>query len=768
MQGRVAELARDHGFSVRQVCWGYRDVFARSLEGLLAEGRIGAGRQRQTRVVFDLLKEADSGCYDHVLHQFLVALNPTNAWLFDLPALFEEVVGLGGELGRDRFLHGVRYFERLAAGGFGDSPAEVRRLLTYMRRLREHGDDLAMALLEGYKHLRTRLKPAELERYLESAVISHHREPAIGCRFLRGELASCESYIRALTRECRLTDVADRLRHLLRALTGSGYEVADLGGLDSDDLHELGATTCCFGDHLYVPERVRISERPGRNRGWYVAAACWAAALRRVDGFVRVHGHPDLQRSADLVGGAPLAVQLFATADYARAARFLIARWPGAAGLCRAVLAREREVRDHAGLRLLAELLAESPSPPLVGLAQTTAAATTCFDLATRLTALPTDALVAAYPDLAARHLPAPAFLPDYRYPASPEQPPPDRLVADLRRSGERGGRDRTGDEARQQAATRRSGDGDADEEAVETNAEAPSAGFVYPEWSQAEGAYHPDHCVVYEDRARARGDRAPAAGVAVEAARVARAFERLRPDENRRESLLPEGESMDTDRLIRFLADRRHEPAPRVDFFCSIRPRLRDLAVGVLLDVSGSTGERCADGQVLDLERHAALILGSGLHAIGDAFELAGFSSNGPERCEYLLIKGYGEDWNAEVATRLAGLRPRDSTRIGPALRHAGQRLARTGHRQQLLLLITDGQPQDRGYDPHSRYAQYDVRMACEENRRLDIHTFGISTTANSLGDMEIMFPARRFAILPDMRRLPRVLPALFTRLTC
>ena len=31
----------------------------------------------------------------------------------------------------------------------------------------------------------------------------------------------------------------------------------------------------------------------------------------------------------------------------------------------------------------------------------------------------------------------------------------------------------------------------------------------------------------------------------------------------------------------------------------------------------------------------------------------------------------------------------------------------------------------------------------------------------------LEIMFPGRRFVILPDMRDLPRVLPRLYTRLT-
>jgi nitric oxide reductase NorD protein len=79
----------------------------------------------------------------------------------------------------------------------------------------------------------------------------------------------------------------------------------------------------------------------------------------------------------------------------------------------------------------------------------------------------------------------------------------------------------------------------------------------------------------------------------------------------------------------------------------------------------------------------------------------------------------------------------------------------------------VTDGKPMDQDYDPATRYAQHDVRMACEEIARQDIHTFAVSTEENSVADMDIMFPHRRFAILPDMQRLPEILPHLYIRMT-
>jgi len=109
----------------------------------------------------------------------------------------------------------------------------------------------------------------------------------------------------------------------------------------------------------------------------------------------------------------------------------------------------------------------------------------------------------------------------------------------------------------------------------------------------------------------------------------------------------------------------------------------------------------------------------------------------------------------------------PMGATRIGPALRHSGYRLSRLEAGKRLIIAITDGRPGDHQYDPATRYAQFDVRKACEENLRRDIHTLGISTAENSVADMEIMFPGHRFAIIADIGQLPRILPKLYLQLT-
>jgi nitric oxide reductase activation protein len=271
----------------------------------------------------------------------------------------------------------------------------------------------------------------------------------------------------------------------------------------------------------------------------------------------------------------------------------------------------------------------------------------------------------------------------------------------------------------------------------------------------------------VHEIAAEPIGSAQLPPGVVEQGQRTRRIFEWLKPDLAAREKRLESGDAIDVDLLVEFLVSRRHEPSPPVRFYQKPRIRKRDLATLVLMDCSGSTGEEREAERIIEVERESALILGQGLAGLGDAFAICGFSGQGRENCEYYVYKGFADAWGPETIRRLMGAAPRSSTRIGAALRHSGTLLASRPSRQKLVLLVTDGRPMDAGYDPETRYAQFDVRMACEENRRKGIHTFAISTEKASRADMEIMFPGRRFAILPSIDALPAVLPRLYMRLT-
>ncbi len=254
---------------------------------------------------------------------------------------------------------------------------------------------------------------------------------------------------------------------------------------------------------------------------------------------------------------------------------------------------------------------------------------------------------------------------------------------------------------------------------------------------------------------------------LADQVSRTRRVFEHLKPAVVHKEKYLRDGDMINPDLLVEYLTERRHEPSPKIRFYERPQINRRDLAVLVLMDVSGSTGGDVEDHQILEVEKHSALILGQGLDSLGDRFSICGFSGQGRENCEFYVYKDFDDRWDSGAIGSILKARPRASTRIGVALRHAGGRLARVEAKQRLIILITDGRPMDSGYDPATRYAQYDIRVACEENKRMGIHTFGISTMENSRADMELMFPGSRFVILQDIRELPRVLPRMYIRLT-
>ena len=764
--------AHEHGFSLRSVTWGYRDIFRETIEELYREGHLGRHRQQVTESFFNLLKQSDQSCYDHVLRQFLGALSPRNRWIMDLPGIFTDLVDLGATLADEKLYYGIRFFEAIADNRLGDSPEQLRNALTWMRQLWQSDHELAMAFLAGYDRLRNRLQPGEIEQYLDVARAIHHRSPESGYGFLRGELKTSETYIRSITRECRLADIDESLRTLLHALTGIDWEVTDLGQLDSDEVIERGSSTVAVTGHLYVSARCRHFDTSQANRNWYRLCAIAAAVAMLENSFAVIHGHGDYPTARKLSGEAPWRVNLFCNLEYARILRAAKRRWPGARRLIDWGLGQHAEMLETTGPhQLLLDAMEDAKDSPALDTFRTTCDRTcSCFESADALNGMWTRDVLAAYPSLLADRFEPVAFLSDFLFPMGFAPGARDSLMADLKDASRAKSEPEDGEQqATVSTETDATGES-ADEDEPGTDA-APAA-YLYDEWDFTQNDYRPAWCHVHPHRVEPAPHAHPKKGWMEQARKVRRIFEQLKPELARREKYLPEGDQINTDQLVTYLVDRRREPSPRVRFYEKPRIQHRDLAVLLLLDVSGSTGESLEGdsgsdgGKVLDVEKQAAVILGQGLSSLGDRFAVCGFSSNGPQQCDFLTFKSFDDHWNDAIPRILAAW-PRSSTRIGPALRHAGWLLRQEPHRQRLIILVTDGKPQDQGYDPNTRYAQHDVRMACEENARRDVHTFGISTEENSQADMEIMFPHRRFVILPAIARLPRMLPELYLRLT-
>ena len=119
--------------------------------------------------------------------------------------------------------------------------------------------------------------------------------------------------------------------------------------------------------------------------------------------------------------------------------------------------------------------------------------------------------------------------------------------------------------------------------------------------------------------------------------------------------------------------------------------------------------GER----RVIDVEKEALLIVSEALATLGDRHAILAFNGEGPGRVEIRQLKQFGEPGATEtVRRRIAALEPDGFTRAGAALRHAAVALAAEDTRHRLLLVLSDGRPNDvDAYE--GRYGIEDTAMA-------------------------------------------------------
>ncbi len=299
--------------------------------------------------------------------------------------------------------------------------------------------------------------------------------------------------------------------------------------------------------------------------------------------------------------------------------------------------------------------------------------------------------------------------------------------------------------------------------EAVDT---AALAGLhTYPEWDYTRRAYLPGHCRVLAGTAREEGERwAPDEAARRRIRRVRRQFEALRP---RRETLRAQldGEDVDVDALVRSISEIRAGGEGSDRLHLMNRPLGHDLAVTLLVDVSLSTDAWVDGHRVLDVEKEALLTLAHGLAACGDNAEILTFTSRRRSWVRVETVKGFDEPMGPAVERRIAALRPGYYTRIGAALRHASAQLARRPNRKRLLIVLTDGKPNDVDHY-EGRFGLEDTRRAVREARRGGVAVFGVTVDREAQSYFPVIFGRGGYAIVGQIARLPAALPAIYRQL--
>ena len=257
---------------------------------------------------------------------------------------------------------------------------------------------------------------------------------------------------------------------------------------------------------------------------------------------------------------------------------------------------------------------------------------------------------------------------------------------------------------------------------------------FRYPEWDcytqnfRAEGT---TVRVVPPSLASAEWATSALQDHAREVHRARRQFERLRSHRLRLRRQV-QGDELDLEACVEAMVDRRMHVAPSDRLYSLVRPGRRELAITLLIDVSGSTGEP-VDGQqrVIDIERIAALVATAAFDALGDDYSVLAFSSASASNVRVQTLKDFGERNSPVVRQRISALAPHGTTRLGAAVRHATALLASHPAPHRLLLILSDGKPHD--FDWYFvDYAIQDSRHAVLSARLQGIHPFCITVDAS------------------------------------
>jgi nitric oxide reductase NorD protein len=289
----------------------------------------------------------------------------------------------------------------------------------------------------------------------------------------------------------------------------------------------------------------------------------------------------------------------------------------------------------------------------------------------------------------------------------------------------------------------------------------------VYPEWDHRTKTYLPDYCRVLAGAATP----APLVPETPDGERthrrirnVRRQFEALRPKRVQLTRQI-EGHDIDIEAAIEARVElaATGEHSDRV--YVASRTQERDLAVSILLDASRSTESYVAGRQVIDIEREALIALAWGLDSCGDETSIDAFSSLRRDRVFVQTCKSFDDAMGPQVEARIAGLRPGHYTRLGAAIRHVSHQLAKRPRQRRLLLVLTDGKPNDLDHY-EGRHGIEDTHMAVREARRQGQTVFGVTIDSKSQATFSRIFGKGGYVVIPDPEKLTAALPQLYRHL--
>ena len=291
--------------------------------------------------------------------------------------------------------------------------------------------------------------------------------------------------------------------------------------------------------------------------------------------------------------------------------------------------------------------------------------------------------------------------------------------------------------------------------------------GVLLPEWHWKKQLLIPNHCSLKEICSDAGIKAELPSNLKVIASKLKRQFESLASLKywQRNQS---DGEEIDVDAWIRLKSDiLRSVNSAEDGLYQAHVVKERDLSCLLLADLSISTDAYISnDLKIIDVIRNSLFLFAEALSSTGDNFALYGFSSLKRSLIRFDQLKSFDEKYDARIKGRISAIKAGYYTRMGAAIRHASSILVNQKTSQKLLLILTDGKPNDLD-EYEGRYGIEDTRKAILEAKQMGLHPFCVTIDKDAKEYLPHLFGVNGYVLVSKPEELPEKLVHLYALLT-
>ncbi len=295
--------------------------------------------------------------------------------------------------------------------------------------------------------------------------------------------------------------------------------------------------------------------------------------------------------------------------------------------------------------------------------------------------------------------------------------------------------------------------------------------GVPYPEWDYREGRYKKNWAWVQE---KALGESNMNETIRLTKQysnamkRLKKAIQSQKPTRMAPKLRQMDGDDMDLNAVVEYVSEKIAGRSPNPAIYRRREMRQREVAVTLLADMSTSIMQHLPEGggRLVDRVRAGVLLFAESMEEVGDNYSIAGFCSKYRDNVSYYMIKNFDDPLSEDVRAQIGGMSGRLATRMGAAIRHATKSFEKIESRRRLLLLLSDGRPEDYDDGGDRRYLHEDTRMAVKEAVAKGVHPFCITVDTMANQYLPQIFGAGHYLVLDQINSLPNKLPEIYLKL--